>query len=123
MQEVLERLNAQSQSRGLPTVGMRIGICTGPVVAGSLGSVQRLKYTTIGDTVNSAARLEGLDRDRFVPAYPNNICRILLDETTAGYLANEFRLELVGEVSVKGKERPLIAYRVKGHAETADDRL
>ncbi|MGH7259831.1 MAG: CHASE2 domain-containing protein [Nitrospiraceae bacterium] len=123
LREVLERLNAQSQSRGLPTVGMRIGICSGPVVAGSLGSAQRLKYTTIGDTVNSAARLESLDKDRFVPTDPSNLCHIMIDETTAGYLTDQFRLERVGEVSVKGKERPLIAYRVMGHTETAGVRL
>jgi adenylate cyclase len=116
LQESLARLNERSQSRRLPTVGMRIGICTGPVVAGSLGSTQRLKYTTIGDTVNSAARLESMDKDRFVPADPNSLCRILIDETTAAYLKDQFRLERVGEVSVKGKERPLIAYRVMGQA-------
>ena len=120
MQGTLERLNAQSKSHGLPTVGMRIGICTGPVVAGSLGSAQRLKYTTIGDTVNSAARLEDLDRS--VPAEPNSQCRILIEETTAGYLTDQFHLERVGEVSVKGKGRPLIAYRVFGAADTASSR-
>ncbi|MGH7796929.1 MAG: adenylate/guanylate cyclase domain-containing protein [Candidatus Binatia bacterium] len=49
--ETLE-LNAIWQQQDLPTVEMRIGIFTGPVVAGSLGSAQRLKYTTVGRTEN-----------------------------------------------------------------------
>ncbi len=119
MQGALERLNAQSQARGLPTVGMRIGIYTGPVVAGSLGSAQRLKYTTVGDTVNSAARLESLDKDRVAQTDSDGLCRILIGETTAGYLADRFRMERLGEVAVKGKERPLIVYRVIRQIETA----
>ncbi len=120
MRDVLERLNAESQAGALPTVGMRIGICTGPVVAGSLGSTQRLKYTTIGDTVNCAARLENLDKDRLASVGSDGHCRILIDESTAGYLVNRYLVERIGEVSVKGKERPLTAYRVMGYAEKAD---
>jgi len=57
MKREIKRLNASWQERNLPTVNMRVGIFTGPVVAGSLGSTQRLKYTTIGNTVNIASRL------------------------------------------------------------------
>ena len=119
METALRRINARWQAAGRPTAAMRIGICTGPVVAGSLGSAQRLKYTTVGDTVNSAARLESLDKDRVVQTDSDGPCRILVGETTADYLVNRFRMERLGEVAVKGKERPLIVYRVVGPSETA----
>ncbi|HKW86206.1 MAG TPA: adenylate/guanylate cyclase domain-containing protein [Nitrospiraceae bacterium] len=120
MGQELGRLNERWGAQGLPTVGMRIGIGTGPVVAGSLGSSQRLKYTTIGDTVNIAARLESLDRDQVAPTNQANQCRILIDEMTLHYLGGRFETQLVGEVSLKGKERPLVTYRLLGGVSTAD---
>jgi adenylate cyclase len=51
MEQEMHHLNAHWQEKGLPEVGMRIGIYTGPAVAGALGSSQRMKYTTIGDTI------------------------------------------------------------------------
>ncbi len=114
MEQELRRLNERWGAQDLPTVGMRIGIGTGPVVAGSLGSAQRLKYTTVGDTVNIAARLESLDKDQLAPTHQATQCRILIDETTLRYLGGRFETQLVGEVSLKGKERPLITYRVLG---------
>ena len=96
---------------------MRIGIGTGPVVAGSLGSAQRLKYTTVGDTVNIAARLESLDKDQLAPTGQATKCRILTDETTLRYLGGRFETQLIGEMSLKGKERPLITYRILGQVD------
>ena len=114
MEQALRRLNERWGTQDLPTVGMRIGIGTGPVVAGSLGSSQRLKYTTVGDTVNIAARLESLDKDQFASTHQAIQCRILIDETTLRYLGGRFETQLVGEVSLKGKEYPLITYRILG---------
>lgn len=62
MEQAMLRLNDEHARKGLPTVGMRVGIHTGPLVAGCLGSAQRMKYTTIGDTVNTAAHLENFGR-------------------------------------------------------------
>ena len=104
-------LNVTWQGRGFQPVGMRIGIATGPVVSGSLGSVQRLKYTTVGDTVNAAARLESLDLEK-VPMTPGSLCRILIDERTRACLGGEFQTESIGEVMVKGKQQPLLTHRV-----------
>lgn len=117
MEQEMHRLNSRHEERGLPTVGMRIGIYTGPVVAGSVGSSQRLKYTTVGDTVNAAAGLEGLDRELVQDTPGRHPCRILIGESTLRHLGDRFQTERVGEVKVKGKEQPLIAYRVVGLAE------
>lgn len=111
MEQQLERLNMSWQEKGLQPVGMRIGICTGPVVSGSIGSTQRLKYTTVGDTVNAAARLESLDLEK-VPMTSGRRCRILVDERTCACLNGRFQTEPIGEVMVKGKQQPLLTHRV-----------
>lgn len=114
MQEELQRLNTEWQKRGRDPVGMRIGISTGYVVAGTIGSSQRLKYTTVGDTVNAAARLESLDRENVPVGTPGNPCRILIDGKTRIYVNDNIKLESIGQVSVKGKREPLDTYRVIG---------
>jgi adenylate cyclase len=116
MERRLHQLNEHWQAQNLPTAGMRIGICTGPVVAGSIGDAQRLKYTTVGDTVNSAARLEHIDRDRAPGAEPASPCRILIEESTVRRLDGRFQTAFVGEFKVKGKDQPLMAYRVQSEA-------
>ena len=100
----MHRLNFQHEREGLATIGMRIGIHTGLVVAGSVGTSDRLKYTTVGDAVNTAARLESLDRDIVQETPDRRLCRILIDESTKRYLGDRFVLDRIGEVSVKGKE-------------------
>jgi adenylate cyclase len=116
MEQEMHRLNLRHEQSGLATIGMRIGIHTGLVVAGSVGTSERLKYTTVGDAVNTAARLESLDRDIVQETPGRRFCRILIDESTKGYLGNRFVLDRIGEVSVKGKEQTLMVYRVIGHA-------
>ena len=113
----MHRLNFQHEREGLATIGMRIGIHTGLVVAGSVGTSDRLKYTTVGDAVNTAARLESLDRDIVQEMPGRRLCRILIDESTKRYLGDRFVLDRIGEVSVKGKEQTLMVYRVIGHAQ------
>jgi adenylate cyclase len=110
MEREMHRLNAHWREKGLPEVGMRIGIYTGPAVAGALGGLQRMKYTTIGDTINIASRLESYDKDLGKEA----LCRILIGESTLRYLGPEFQTERIGEVSLKGKEEKITIYRVLG---------
>ena len=114
MEKRIIQLNRAWQSRNMPTIGMRIGIYTGPLVAGSLGSAQRLEYTVVGDTVNTASRLESYDKEGFKPDVINQPCRILIGEVTRQYLDNRFITQQVGMVRLKGKDQKITVYRVIG---------
>ncbi len=114
MQAALLDLNRRWRAAGTPVTGMRVGIFTGPVVAGTLGSAERSEYVTVGDTMNTASRLESFNKEIFPPDPDTHPCRILIGEPTLGYLGGQFETEWVGDVNLKGKEHPVGIYRVLG---------
>ena len=108
MGQKVAELNATLETQKLPTVGTRIGIFTGPIVAGALGSSQRMKYTTVGDAVNTAARLESYDKN----LAGDTPWRILIGEPTLQYLNNQFNVQMIGKTDLKGKNETINIYRV-----------
>jgi class 3 adenylate cyclase/hemoglobin-like flavoprotein len=109
-----ERLNAFND-RWFETMGERLtlhtGINTGPVIAGSVGSDLRMAYTVIGDTVNTAARLENL-------AKPG---QILVGQSAYRLTAEAFAFQQLEPVVVKGKREPLRVYALRRPAKTTND--
>ena len=98
---------------------MRVGIFTGPLVAGCLGSEERMEYTVIGDTVNVASRLEGFGKDDPALSGGDSPCRILVGEPTRNRIGSRFAAERIGEVPLKGKEEKISVYRVTGYADAS----
>jgi len=110
MAEALERLNASYRERGLPTVAIRVGIHTGSVVAGSLGSAERLKYTVGGDVIVTAQRLESLEQVEH--DFDLQPCRILVSDRTHDYLDGRYQSESLGRFSLKGKGNEVSVFRI-----------
>lgn len=111
MGKLLEVLNARWAIRGLPSIAIRIGINSGPVVAGSLGSSKRLEYTVIGDTVNIASRLESMEKG-WGNLSGGEHCRILVSESTMTYLRGQFTAHSIGSVRLKGKDVEIGVFRI-----------
>lgn len=103
----LAEMNKVWVAQGLPPVSTGIGINTGIVIAGSLGSSERLEYSVLGDTVNIAARLESFNKE--VDGGPHHI---LISEETHQRLENNFQTEFVGKYALKGKKQETGIYRV-----------
>jgi adenylate cyclase len=118
MERRLLELNQAWRARERPVVGMRIGIYSGPVVSGSLGSAERSEYVVVGDTMNTASRLESYDKDFHRPDPLTTPCRILIGDATLAYVGDRFEVEWVGEANLKGKEQTVGIYRVVTASET-----
>lgn len=111
MQSRLKELNAQWGGEGLPELRFRVGINTGPMIVGNMGSRQVFDYTVIGDAVNLAARLEGANK-RY------NTCLMISESTMACLTPDRFRTRVLDVVKVKGRSTPVKVYEVYG--ETSD---
>jgi adenylate cyclase len=102
MLEVLEQFNQTRVADGEEPLEVGIGINTGEVVAGYLGSSKALEYTVVGDVVNTGNRLCSIAKAG----------EIIISEHTYGQVKNYFELEELPPTQVKGKARPLNIYRV-----------
>lgn len=114
MGAALEQMNRDWKAAGLPHISMRVGIATGEVVAGCLGSTQRMKFTTLGDIVNTAARLETYGKDDPAVSAPEAVSRVLISEETARRIGDGFTTVAVGALKLKGKDAEVAVYRVEG---------
>lgn len=107
MRKALEKLRNQWEKEGRPNqIEMGIGINSGEVFVGLLGSAQRINYTVIGDNANLASRLQDLTKTY---AWP-----ILISESTYQQVKDEFETEFADAVTVKGKTQPVNVYKVVG---------
>ena len=108
MTEALDQLNRDWQKRGLPHIEVGIGINTDRVIAGNMGSERRVNYTVIGDGVNLASRLEGLTK---TPEYRT---RIIITAGTLAKANGRYQTRRLGEVAVKGKQKPTEIFALLG---------
>ena len=104
MKAALEQLNAQLQSEGIPPLGIGIGINTGEVVVGNMGSKNRFSYDILGDAVNLASRLEGQSKP-----YKT---MILIGPITYEQVKDKYQCFELDQLAVKGKKEGVKIYTV-----------
>jgi adenylate cyclase len=99
---------------------LRVGILTGPAVVGDIGSSGRLKYATVGNTVNTAARLETFDKMTFEAEPEHTTCRVLIGQATHDLVGDRYVTRCLGDHVLKGKGEPVTIYRVLGFGPGAE---
>jgi adenylate cyclase len=104
MLDDLDAFNASIAPEGVPAFGMGLGINSGNVVVGNMGSDQRFDYTCLGDAVNLASRLEGQSKPYHV--------KMIIGERTAELLDGEYTLAELDCIAVKGKTKGVKIYTI-----------
>jgi adenylate cyclase len=104
MQAALNTLNLKRAQRGDDPIAIGVGVNTGLAISGNLGSIKRMEFTVIGDTVNLAARLES----RALRG------QILIGKVTYEKVKDLIQAEALGEVTVKGKTEPVEVWLLQG---------
>ena len=92
------------QAEGRKEISIGIGLNTGPVNVGNMGSAKRLAWTVMGDNVNLASRLEGMTKQYR--------CRIVISEGTYRQVADHFVCRELDRIRVKGKHQPVVVYEL-----------
>ncbi|MBW4468236.1 MAG: GAF domain-containing protein [Pegethrix bostrychoides GSE-TBD4-15B] len=106
MRQRLQEFNQHRQSQSQPPIQVGIGISSGEVVSGNIGSQRRMDYTVIGDGVDISARLEGVTKEYG--------CDIILSEYTYQFCQERIWVRELDKVCVKGKTKPLRIYELIG---------
>ncbi|MBN2362742.1 adenylate/guanylate cyclase domain-containing protein [candidate division WOR-3 bacterium] len=112
MQAKLLSLRNKWEKEGKPKMNMRVGLNTGFMVVGNFGSDKRMDYTIIGDAVNLASRLEGVNK-----FYGTNT---MISHTTNEIVENDFETRKVDLIKVKGKTEPIGIYELLGKKNSLD---
>jgi adenylate cyclase len=114
MMERLRELQVEWEKRGIPRLDIGIGLSTGSLTVGNMGSHLRFDYTVMGDSVNLGSRLEGLNKE-----YGTHI---IVPKFTYEDIKDEFILRQLDLIRVKGKKVPVRIYELMGRKD-ADSRL
>jgi adenylate cyclase len=109
MQRHLEFVRANPDKTGLPPLNARVGVNSGEMLVGNLGSEYRFSYGALGDNVNLASRLEGLNK-----IYGT---RIIIGEKTEALVRGGFHTRMLGAVRVKGRVQPEKVFELLAPAE------
>ncbi len=115
MQARLKEMRARWREQGRPELRMRIGLCTGPAVVGNMGSKSRMDYTMMGDTVNTAARLEGVNKVYGIYT--------LISDSTRQAAGDSIVTREIDSINVVGKAVPITIYQVLGYQGSTDQNL
>jgi adenylate cyclase len=106
MIEEVARLNTVFEKEGLPSIAIGIGLSSGPMTIGNMGSDEHFAYTALGDRVNLGARLEGQTKDYGVDIILSDACHALVKD--------RMRCRELGSIRVKGKFEPVRIYELLG---------
>jgi adenylate cyclase/guanylate cyclase len=104
---------ADADRRGVPGYAVKIGLNSGPAIAGNVGAPERYNYTAVGETVNIAARLESVPEDYG--------CRVVIGPNTAAAIGDHFAICELDWIKVKGKDAAFSVYQLIGEKSSVND--